>query len=307
MMETLSQHDEIFLRRYLLGHVSPDEQSAIEQRLLTDEDYFNCLLKAEEDLIDEYARGEVRGREAKEFESRFLHDSDRRESVEFAKAFHRYLVKQGGQEVSVARAIHAPRWRIAMEVGLICAGIALAALSISLFRKMASLREQVAQSQMHGLKAEHRAGELAQQIKREQEQMADLRREVEKLKSTGSRAAAVASLVLVPGLARNSDQAASANISSRTRALRLVLQLDDGGYRSYRAELQTVEGTVVWSQDSLTPHSGRQLSREIRLLVPGRLLVRSDYLVVLSSAGGKGESLATYYFHVARKEAAAKH
>jgi len=300
MTETSSHNDEMLLRRYLLGEVSEEEQRAIEQRLLTDQDYFDCLLRAEEGLIDEHVQGRIRGREAQEFESRFLRNPARCDQVEFAKTFHRYLANQLSQrEAPVSQAIVLPRWRLALEIGLACALIALGVFSLSLFRKVTGLREQVREAQSL---AEHHAGELALQVKREQEQVEDLRQEVARLESASSGAATVASLVLVPGVARNADWAATVNLSSQTKKLKLVLQFDEGNYRAYRAELQTVEGTVVWTGDGLIPRKGRDMS-SVDLTLPAELFTRSDYLIMLSgvNANGNVDKVATYYLNIVRK------
>jgi len=299
MTETLNQDDELLLRRYLLGKVSAEEQRAIEQRVLTDQDYFYCLLRVEEGLIDEHARGEIRGHEAQEFESQFLRNPERHDDVELAKAMHRYLANESGQQ-DVSQAMVLPRWRLTLEIGLACAVIVLGLLSISLLRKVTDLREQAGQIQ---LQADQHAEELARQVKREQEQVADLRHEVAKLQSTGTDAAGVLALVLMPGLSRNADQAATVSLSTQTKKLMLALQFDDGSYNAYRTELQTVEGTVVWSKDSLVAHEGRAMSSEVDLTLPAGLLVRSDYLILLNGANpsGIGNRVATYYLKVVRK------
>src|SRR2546430_17616810 len=64
--------DEAVLRHYLLGKLSEDEQSGVEERLFATEEYGEQLSLAEDDLIDSYVRGELSGRESERFEAHFL-------------------------------------------------------------------------------------------------------------------------------------------------------------------------------------------------------------------------------------------
>jgi hypothetical protein len=52
-MIEMQRSDKRSLRRYLLGETDPEEQSTIEQRLLSEKEYFDELVKIEEELTDE--------------------------------------------------------------------------------------------------------------------------------------------------------------------------------------------------------------------------------------------------------------
>lgn len=73
--------------RYLLGGASEAERERIEAEFFADEDAFQEMLAAEDDLIDDYARGDLSADERKQFEGRFLTSSEGRERVHFARAF----------------------------------------------------------------------------------------------------------------------------------------------------------------------------------------------------------------------------
>ena len=70
--------------RYLLGLSSPAERELIESEYFEDDDAFQKMLTAEDDLIDAYARGELTGEERRRFETSSLRGRDR---VKFARAF----------------------------------------------------------------------------------------------------------------------------------------------------------------------------------------------------------------------------
>lgn len=75
--------------RYLLGLCSPAERETIEWDYFHDDDAFQEMLTAEDDLIDGYARGELTSEAQRRFENRFLSSLQGRKRVQFARAFAR--------------------------------------------------------------------------------------------------------------------------------------------------------------------------------------------------------------------------
>lgn len=80
--------DENIMRRYLLGALSESEQTEVEDAVFSDADIRAILETAENDLIDEYARGELDDAERVRFEKMFLNSDERRRKIEFATAFN---------------------------------------------------------------------------------------------------------------------------------------------------------------------------------------------------------------------------
>ena len=91
--------------RYLLGGASEAERERIEAEFFADEDAFQEMLTAEDDLIDDYARGELSADEREQFERRFLTSSEGRERVHFARAF---AVTNGPRPVTKTPEVAAP-------------------------------------------------------------------------------------------------------------------------------------------------------------------------------------------------------
>jgi hypothetical protein len=73
--------------RYLLGMSPPAEREHIELEYFENEDAFEEMLTAEDDLIDAYASGELTGDERRKFEQRFVTSLRGRDRVHFARAF----------------------------------------------------------------------------------------------------------------------------------------------------------------------------------------------------------------------------
>ncbi len=327
-MIEMQQTDKKLLRRYLLGEAAAEEQSTIEQRLLTDQDCFNELLKVEEELIDEYVGGELEDPEKKDFELHFVTNPERRDSVEFARTLNRYLCthtanadeKSGQREQARYAWLHllTPQWRAAAG-GVACMVLLLAAASALLWRQTLDLQHQVQQVEFQRSQSEQHEQELMRQVEqqlaqngmltvefeRQKDELIKLRRELAWHLSFGRPPqvdATVASLILAPGLSRALGQAGTAILSPSTQKLRLNLEIGGASYRRYRAEVQTVEGTVVSTQSDLKPHETGH-NRTVTIVLPAVAMTRSDYLVMLDgiSENGASEKIGTYYFKVVRK------
>src|SRR5205085_1500980 len=88
--QTLKDRREI--RLYLLGRLAAESLSErVEERMLTDSDYYEELLACEDDLIDEYLSGALPAEERADFESHFLSTPERVRKLRFARALHRYV------------------------------------------------------------------------------------------------------------------------------------------------------------------------------------------------------------------------
>lgn len=73
--------------QFLLGGGTEAERERLEAEFFADDDAFQQMLTAEDDLIDAYTRGELTDSERLQFEQRFMNSSAGRERVYFARAF----------------------------------------------------------------------------------------------------------------------------------------------------------------------------------------------------------------------------
>jgi anti-sigma factor RsiW len=80
------EHEETMVD-YLLGRLSPQEGARLEERCLADDAFFDRMLEAENDVVDNYLRGRLSRRDKESFESHYLASPERREKVEFARSF----------------------------------------------------------------------------------------------------------------------------------------------------------------------------------------------------------------------------
>ncbi len=83
--------DQNAVRQYLLRQLSDDENRTIEQRLLAEDDLFEELEIAEDELIDEYLAGKLSEKELKIFEQNFLVAPPGKRKRRFAEAVKRQM------------------------------------------------------------------------------------------------------------------------------------------------------------------------------------------------------------------------
>ena len=98
--------DEDVIRRYLLGQLSEDEREQFEKRMMTDNDLYDRLLLAEDEMVEDYIENKLPNREQEAFKSSYLSTADGQKRVSFEKDLREYAAKKGStarQKVTVAR------------------------------------------------------------------------------------------------------------------------------------------------------------------------------------------------------------
>lgn len=102
------------IRRYLLGDVADEVQrQSIEERLLTDDEYYEELLVEEDELIDCYLSGALTDSEQRQFEMHFLVTPERHQKLRFARALSR-VVSEASPDAPFesAQQSRQPFWRM---------------------------------------------------------------------------------------------------------------------------------------------------------------------------------------------------
>src|SRR5215213_406075 len=88
------------IRRYLLGELPEEERELVEQRLMSDDDLYQRLLLAEDDLIDEYVSGALSDQDRAKFSRRFLHVPELRQDVKSMMALRKHALKTASQDTA---------------------------------------------------------------------------------------------------------------------------------------------------------------------------------------------------------------
>lgn len=255
------------IRQYLLGELSEEEREQVERRLLSDEEFYQQVLIAEDELVYDFVCDELPAQEKMSFRQHVLPIPERRQDVKFARALRKY-VSENAPRVVEAPTVRSERtsWLEALAaffrrpvVGLALSAGLLLALSLSAWIAIQNrrLRTQVAQLEtqrtpptaattppqdlQEQLASERQNNaDLADELRREKERRADVERTLETATGqTGQPPAprpapapryvpTVATVLLTPGAARDAANDAIKKIAVPRGVREIPLQLDLG-------------------------------------------------------------------------------
>ena len=309
------------LTRYLLGAVSPAERENIESEYLVDEDVFEQMLIAEDELVDAYARGELSDQERGQFEKNFLTSERGRDRVHFSQALAgavsdaRPVAK--GVEPSPSPSFFEALW--AGLTGFRVAGVAFAVLLVAAFSWLL-LERMSMRAELQGLRAERaRLTEQSNQLQRvadaERARNAELAAQLaervpepvttEPPKGVVQRPSEdIIAFNISPGSVRGSGGTKLA-VPRSAKLIRLTLSFErPSSHQEYRAAIETADGNTVWRNDSFGSRSNATASDRISLpTIPVSALQPGDYVLLLTGkrADGNFESVANYSFRISRK------
>jgi len=305
--QQLTVTDDLLIR-YLLGELQSPERTQLAERSFLDDELFDRLLEAENDLVDRYVAGTLTGNDHDLFEKTILKREPLRQKVAVAVALRSALMA-GPAIDSAPFAGDAARFRAGLRKGLrLYRFAAAAALIVAVVGAAWLIRRNL---QSHQARTAAPAEQQPAPILRDTP--SDLARDSQQ-PSTGAspspeqpdRSGAApgkrafsnsATFVLLPGSTRSSDEPQVLKIPATQRSATLELQLNEGDdYPAYRVILRTAGGAEVLRKARL--HSsrlpfGRAVNVELGLgvLSPGQYEVE---LVGLSQAGP--EKVVNYYY-----------
>lgn len=307
---------------YLLGELSEADRAELEDLYLADQEFFDRLLAAEDDLIDDYVQGRLSKKESSLFEQNFLTSPERIDRVRSARALSRFV---GANQVARVKASLADRvlsyfkvgstaMRFAVSAAMVVVVAVVAGMWIELDRMRSQLGEvqsgQVAQLQRedglkHELDEQKRTSEqLDAQLRNERSERGRLQQEVAKLREPQAE---VFSEVLGFGVVERprggfpEESRKRLVVPKRAELVRLRLDLLKDEYPGYVVILENEAGQEVWRAALSASKSAKGTAVVIR--IPSRLLERGRYNLVLngSTEAKTFETISEYPILVVKK------
>jgi hypothetical protein len=300
--------DQPLMLRYLLGLLSEEERAGVEESFFQDDEFFEELGAAEDDLIDDYVRDRLSGQTLKAFEEKLRSNSRWLERVSFARALDRRIAQRGSRTQSFFQASRAligafRNQRPAFQMGMVAAGLIVLGGIVSLAWQVFQQRETLQTARVERQNLQTTVDELRGRIAGLEKQDQDLRQQLEeerlKQRPGGSAVGLVASFVLRAGV-RGNDSVARITLPAAAQTVRLQLELNPGDdYPAYRAELRTAKGTAVATRDLVrAPASGG--ANAVTLDLRAQSLQAGGYEIELLGRTDQGrlEEIGFYYFDV---------
>jgi hypothetical protein len=308
-MMNKTAHNDAAMKKYLLGELFGAELDELERQYLADNELFEQLLLVEDDLIDQYARGELNATERTHFERQLLATPGQRERLVNARVLLTVTRAQRTTPVNLqsARSSKWPSWASALSqrtgalafVTLLLFVIG-GGIAVRSWQRNAALKRLEAQRQL----APHKQPEvqptlLTQPV--DKEQALPQKAESPATLPSAGRAPQVATFVLPLTLTRG-ENATTFVLKPGIEKVRLQLQIAGGGYKRYRAELQSADGDHLQTFVGMKPQYST--SGQVLLFnLPAKILNRNDYVLRLSGIGedGLAEEAGFFSFRVTRE------
>lgn len=317
--EVLDSED--LLTRFLLDEVDERERAEVEDRLLSETEFYEQMLGREAELTDAYVRGELSHDKRKRFEKSFFASRDRRKRVEFAQGLVDSATLLQREESTKPDSTVAPvttRGRLASlfaqqpALGYGLAAALLMVIGVAGWFAVERMRARV-EPQRAGTEGAPSPGPKQDDIG------VASRPSDQETPSPGSDNAtpgvsqtparedeatrpAFATITLVPGSLRDGAAGANLFVPRGSTHLRLRLQLEEDNYRSYNAVLSTPEGRNVWA--GAARKDREKNAQFVTFTLPAASLARGDYIIELTGtmAGARPEAAAQYSFRITREE-----
>lgn len=309
------------LTRYLLGELSEEERIEVEDRYLSDGEFFDELAVAEDELIDDFVRAKLSRNERKLFEQNFLSSESRRQRVKSARA----LMKFADTHAAAARPSFWQRLRSVFSLDSPAMGLALVTGFMVLIVggplvviQMSKLRSDLKGLQSEQLAQNHRTEEfkqaLAQQkqqnealnesLDRERAERGQLEQEVARLREQQQQ---VAPVTLVLGFGEierskgSSTEATRLNVPRSAETIKLQLDLLKNEYENYLVVVEDAQQREIWR--GLLQSTKVAKGRAVVLRMPARIFTTGQYKLTLSGTKNyKGyEVISEFNVDVTRK------
>jgi hypothetical protein len=321
---------EDLMIRYLLGDLTEEEQTQIEELFLADNEYFEQLAAVEDALIDDYAQGALNEYERRKIESLLLSSPRQAREIEFVKDLISYVSAHPSVEQNEQSSIQSERpgklrsllallrvrnpgkrFSIAVALLLIAFGLYMAFWNLTLQRKIARMEAQQAvleksdqelQQQIGKQENSHEA--IVQELEAERRKRDQLEQELAALQE--SRLQNSTNDIAILDLRTDSASRGGGElrvVRIRPELSRLQIRINLGGkgdYKSYGAVIKTFDGREVWSRNQINP--GQANLGRLILTVPASVFANDDYILTLRGQTKAGDivEIGDYSFRIKR-------
>ncbi|MBS1812932.1 MAG: hypothetical protein JST84_32500 [Acidobacteria bacterium] len=316
-MENLAQKN--LVRRYLLGDLPEADQLALEQKYFAESELFEQVWAAENELVDEYVRGSLRGNDRTFFERNYLTSPKHQERVATARLLLHAADASLSEDAHPAKQetkAHSSWWENLMSFltppQLVWGG-ALALLLLAFGVWFYTRVPQSPEIQVAGGKTAPTIivpeGPVpatpqptgAATASATPLPMSSIRQPSPTISpATNKEVPSILAFALVGAGIRGGSRVQRLAIPEGTKQVRLQMPLDGEDYSRYQVQVRTVDSKEVFRQTSLSPSASK---KSVAALIPATKLSSGDYVVTLSglSQSGDLEEVNKFYFRVSQK------
>ena len=316
--------------QYLLGSVSEQQRTAVEEDLFTNDSTFEALELAEDDLIDRFVRDQLSSAEHHRIQTLVTQSPRLAERVKFARVLASRADAFATEEaLGGSAALHVPsprqsrRWWSALFPAPPAFGTAGAVFALLFLVAAVSLigwfrvRNEAARLAAERTNLEQQNKELAEKTSALQKQTAELTSTVEqqrqqhnedqkRIEELNRRQPAeiaptifgtIVPLLLSPGGTRGSNSQAEVKLGRGTAAVQVTLALENADYARYNLRVRAAGGSVFLTRKGLKPRN-----KSLAVTIPSSQLSPNDYLIHVDGVtdSHRIEGVNDYSFRILR-------
>lgn len=270
-IRTKEQYRDNLLVDYLLGKLSPAEESKIEQDFVADAGLQDKLVQVEDELVDRYLEGQLSQDERQQFEARFLASARGRRKLEIARSLAAVATKAARKEKGAQYSAGSVFLRRPMQIA--AAVVLVLLLVLGWFVRERAIRG-------------NRQNQIISPVRKPESLPGP---------AQSSQTGSIATIVLQP-VSRDIVQSPEAKLSPGTDQLRIHLELN-GNHKTYVARLLSADGKEKWAAQGLQgqPTSSGQ---ELVLIFSAAIFENGEYTILLASNEKLTIPIAEYSFVV---------
>jgi hypothetical protein len=314
--------NETKLRRFLLGEMPENERVEFEEQFLLDEELFENIRVAEDELIESYLRGTLEASEKTNFEKHYLSNPKRRERVEFTRQMlEKFAAAKKTERVvetvsfweKIAAFFRQPQFALGSAVAILL----LLLGGWLLFRNVGKPVDIVTvtptptptssatptptttetpkvdsnvnlPNKSNGENLNQRPSNVNKPLPNVEPtpKKEDIERPV------------ITTLALFTGGVRSDGKTNELNLPRNSGGANLQLNLESQDYKLYRAEIVDQNGQIIYRSGRLVPNKSK-----VNVLVSPQKLKRGDYIIKLygKNTQNEDESVADFQFRVNQK------
>lgn len=292
--------NDVLVRKFWLGELSPEEQGRIEELAFANSDNFRFVETVEDDLIDDFIQGALTPDELTRFEDHFLKLPGRRENLHASRIFHEHLDRR--VLVRPRRAGFNP-WGRTLRWSAVAAVFLLLVFALWFFIKgreterpplMQAGSEKPATTPSVTPSLAPSVAPTATPVRTEVPRSAD--------EDNGERPRPpIAAALLLPGATRDGEGLPQLSLPAESHVLPVELHLETvTKYENYEVVLQDEAGNTLQSWPR-TKSRKSQYGNGLHVQVPVELLKpqQTYSFAVNVTAKGVVQELTRYYFEIA--------
>ncbi len=310
------ERDEQKLRGYLTGKLPEAEQLQIETEYLSSDEAFECLEEIENDLVDEYVRGEMSALERSLFEQNYLNSPSHRQKVLLSQNLLRAATTER-KYVENKAAAPASSWWTNLFSGITFRQFAwaMAAVFITVLCGWLLLIPQSPTVKIQEIAKVDPTPQTASPTPEPQPSKSEtLKPETQnpKLNDPKPDTRHLTPVFLLRGAfdinqtrgigsknsSPDSTKSQTLAIEKGVEKLTLQMKLEGESYPKYHAEIRAVDTNKAFTLTTRT-----KSTKNISLTIPAARLAATDYILTLSgvTAAGEVEEINQYPFRIAHQ------